>query len=416
MSKLTSLQKPKRFLRSLLAMGALATMAGAAYADGTNAGTTVENTFVLNYEVEGNVQPPITNDNVSPPPGSVVQGTPTLFTVDRLVDLTVTAVNSPQSVTPGATGPNATLIFEVTNTGNDTQAYTFSLQDGVDSNGATANFDATGVTISYQIDDDGTPGFGPGDTVVTVPAVAPGTAGASATQRTPDIPADTTFRVLVSGTIPSGQTDGTADDLILIAETRDPVTWIEEGPSGSEGAITSAETGANNLESDAQNVLADSFGTAQEVDNDGLFSAQGTFVVASPDLAAAKTVAVIATEGEAPFDCATGAAIATPAQFSTPGSCIEYVITVINNGATANASNVDIVDVLPDEIIFVAATAAGFLPADAAAVPPVLAPVVGAPATNTACNGAPATCSISVSDGSIGPGDTATLTIRAIVD
>jgi uncharacterized repeat protein (TIGR01451 family) len=403
-------QSLRKGWRAIAALGALVAMAGAAYADGTDAGTSVENTFVLNYEVEGVVQPPITNDTdpTTQPPGAIVQGTPTLFTVDRLVDLTVAAVNSPLSVTPGASGPNATLVFEVTNTGNDTQSYTFSLQDGVDSNGAADNFDATGVTISYQIDDDGTPGFGPGDTVVTVPAVTPGTANATAAQRTPDIPADTTFRVLVSGTIPSGQTDGTADDLILIAETRDPVDWVIEGASGSSGDVTAAETGANNLENVAQNVLADGFGTAEEIDDDGLFSAQGTFVVASPDLNASKTVAVIASEGEAPFDCAAGAAITSPAQFSIPGACIEYVITVVNNGATAIASNVDVLDILPDEIVFVDAAFAGFETA------PV--PSLAAPGPNTACDGTATTCSVEVSGGSIAPGNTATLTIRAIVD
>ena len=135
-------QSLRKGWRAIAALGALVAMAGAAYADGTDAGTSVENTFVLNYEVEGVVQPPITNDTDPPtqPPGAIVQGTPTLFTVDRLVDLTVAAVNSPLSVTPGASGPNATLVFEVTNTGNDTQSYTFSLQDGVDSNGAAGNF------------------------------------------------------------------------------------------------------------------------------------------------------------------------------------------------------------------------------------------------------------------------------------
>ncbi len=398
-------------LRAFIALATLAaSIAGVAYADGTDAGTSVENTFVLNYEVQGVVQPPITNDDdpATQPVGAVVQGTPTLFTVDRLIDLTVAPVNSPLLVPPGGSGAGATLVFEVTNTGNDTQSYTFSLQDGVDSNGAVGNFDATGVTISYQIDDDGTAGFGPADTVVTVPAVAPGTASAPAAQRTPDIPADTTFRVLVSGTIPSSQTDGTADDLILIAETRDPVNWIVEGASGSAGNVTLAETNANTLENVAQNVFADGFGTAQEVDDDGLFSAQGTFLVTSPDLDAAKTVAVIASEGEAPFDCATGAAITTPNQFSVPGACIEYVISVVNNGAAAVAGNVDIVDILPAELEFVGAAFAGFEAAPA--------PVLAAPGANTACDGTNTTCSVGVSGGSIAPGNTATLTIRAIVN
>ena len=401
---------PLKGWRALLAVGAAVSLVGAAFADGTDAGTSVENTFVLNYEVEGVVQPPITNDDdpATQPSGAVLQGTPTLFTVDRLVDLTVAAVNSPLSVTPGATGPTATLVFEVTNTGNDTQSYSFSLQDGVDSNGAVGNFDATGVTISYQIDDDGTPGFGPADTVVTVPAIAPGTANATAAQRTPDIPADTTFRVLVSGSIPLGQTDGTADDLILIAETRDPVDWIVEGASGSAGEVTAAETGANTLQNVAQNVLADGFGTAQEIDEDGLFSAQGTFLVASPDLDASKTVAVIASEGEAPFNCAADAPVTSPTQFSVPGACIEYVITVVNNGATAVASNVGIVDVLPEQIEFVSAAFAGFETTPA--------PSLAAPGPNTACDGTATTCSVGVSGGSIAAGNTATLTIRAIVD
>ena len=408
MSRLSLKANTERVLKSVAALFAAAAMAGSAYADGTDAGTSVENTFVLNYDVGAVAQPPITNDPTSTLPGAVVQGTPTLFTVDRLVDLTVATVNSPLIVTPGASGGAATLVFEVTNTGNDTQSYSFSLEDGVDSNGAVANFDATPYVISYQIDDDGTAGFGPGDTVVVVPEIAPGTTAATAAQRTPDIPADTTFRVLISGTIPSGQTDETADDLILIAETRDPITWVVEGASGSDGQVTSAETAANNLGSDAQNVLADGFGTAEEGDDDGLFSAQGTFEVASPDLAAAKTVDVIATEGETPFDCAADAAVTTSPQFSTPGSCIEYVITVINNGATALASNVSIVDVLPDEIVFVDASFAGFEAAPA--------PTLTEPAADTACDGLPATCSVSVSGGAIAAGNTATLTIRAIVE
>lgn len=407
MSRLSLKTSTTRVLKSVAALFAAAALAGSAYADGTDAGTSVENTFVLNFDVGAVPQPPITNDPTSTLPGVIVQGTPTLFTVDRLVDLTVAAVNTPLTVTPGASGGAATLVFEVTNTGNDTQSYTFSLQDGVDSNGAVANFDATPYVISYQIDDDGTPGFGPGDTVVVVSEVVPGTAAAAAALRTPDIPADTTFRVLVSGDIPAGQTDGTADDLILIAETRDPVTWVVEGASGSGGNVTAPETGANNLESVAQNVLADGFGTGEEGDEDGRFSAQGTFIVASPDLDAAKTVDVIATEGETPFDCATDAAITASPQFSTPGSCIEYVITVVNNGATAVASNVAIVDVLPAEIEFVAASFAGF--------DTTPAPVLAAPTANTVCDGTATSCSVGVSGGSIAAGNTATLTIRALV-
>ncbi|MEO9970034.1 MAG: hypothetical protein ABJG15_09470 [Hyphomonadaceae bacterium] len=379
---------PRTLLRPVLAIGAAAALAGGAYADGTDAGTEVENTFVLNYEVNSVAQAPITNDPASGITGAVVQGAPTLFTVDRLVDLTVLQTNSPLTVTPGATGVNAQLSFTVTNTGNDAQSYSFSLADvGGD------DFDATGLTISYQI---------AGGAIVTVPAVVPGTA--ATTDHTPDIPPDTPFTVFVSGTIPTTQVDTDFDDLILVAETRDPVTWLVEGASTTEGNVTLAETGANDLVLAAQNVLADGTGTTEEVDNDGLFSAQARFIIESPDLAAAKTVAVVATE---PADCETDTILTTPAQFATPGSCIEYVITVENTGATALASNVEIVDVLPAEVEFIAASFAGF---EAAPVPSLTVP--GSPTT---CDGTDTTCSVDVSGGSIAAGNTATLTIRAIV-
>ncbi len=372
----------------------------------TTAGTTVENTFTLNYQVAGTPQPTITNDTDTVIPGAIVQGTETRFTVDRVIDLTVAVTNSPLNVAPGASGTGATLIFEVTNTGNDAQSYTFSLQDGVDSNGAAANFNATGVTITYQIDDDGTPGFGPGDTAVTVPAVAPGTATATALQRTPDIAAGTVYRVLVSGSIPSSQADGTADDLILIAESRNPVTWAFEGASGSAGNVTAADTGGNTQVGVAENVLADGTGTAQEIANDGRFSRQATFLVASPDLAASKTVAVVATNGRTPFNCASAAPL-TGNQFSVPGSCVEYLITVVNNGSIATAQDVDVVDVLPLQVEFASLAVAGFNASPA--------PVTSAPAASTSCDGTASTCRVAVENAELAAGATATLAIRAIV-
>lgn len=380
---------PRKLLRPVLALGAAAALAGGAYADGTDAGTEVENTFVLNYEVNNVEQAPITNDPASGITGAIVQGTPTLFTVDRLVDLTVQQTNSPLTVTPGATGVNAQLSFSVTNTGNDAQSYSFSLADV-----AADDFDATGLTISYQIG---------GGAIVPVPAVVPGTA---TTNHTPDIPPDTPFTVFVSGTIPTSQADTDFDDLILIAETRDPVNWLVEGASTTAGAVTVAETDPNDLELAAQNVLADLSGTTEEADNDGLFSAQARFIIESPDLEAEKTVAVVAT---VPSNCASDAIVTTPTQFATPGSCIEYVITVENTGATAVASNVEIVDILPAEVQFIAASVAGFLPA------PAPAAVLTAPSAPTNCDGTDTTCSVDVSGGSIAANSTATLTIRAIV-
>ena len=87
------------------AAGALSLLAGAAHAQNnfTDAGTNVENTFTLDYEVGSVSQPTITNDPTLGG-GSVVQGAPTEFTVDRLIDLVVQEQNSPLTVAPGSTG------------------------------------------------------------------------------------------------------------------------------------------------------------------------------------------------------------------------------------------------------------------------------------------------------------------------
>lgn len=75
----------------------------AAEAAGTSAGTTVANTFTLDYQVGGVSQTQITSS-----------GSPTEFTVDRLVDLTVTSAGD-TTVVPGATGQ--TLVWSVRNDG-----------------------------------------------------------------------------------------------------------------------------------------------------------------------------------------------------------------------------------------------------------------------------------------------------------
>ena len=131
-----------------LAMAVSLGLASAAHAANnlTEAGVSVSNTFELSFSVSGTAQPVITNDSVSPPVGAVVQGSPTVFTVDRKVDFIVTATNSTLTSAPNT---NATLTFEVLNEGNDTSAYSFSIDD-LDSGAST--FDATSLVVRYLID------------------------------------------------------------------------------------------------------------------------------------------------------------------------------------------------------------------------------------------------------------------------
>lgn len=392
-------------------------LANAAHADNTltEAGTSVSNTFELSYSVSGTTQPVITNDNVTPPAGAVVQGTPTLFTVDRKVDLIVTATNSTLTTAPGT---NATLTFEVLNEGNDTAAYSFSVED-LDSGGTT--FDASSVVIRYLIDanDDGVINDG---AFTTIAETTVGD-GAGSAVVTGDVPKGVRVFVQVQGTVAAGVADTSTDDITLVTEVRDPTAFGLEA-SATPGAVTAASGGGNNLLGAAQNVLADGTGVlaAENTgDADGLFATTGIIQVESPDLSATKTVLVIKEPGIAdPFvaltDCATATAVADAK--AVPGSCVEYVIEVENTGATATATNLVIDDILPAEVTFVAATletttGTGFADdTGIAGAGPVL--TVPTDAAESNCNGVD-TCVIQLSDAVLAAGEVGQIVIRAEV-
>ena len=398
-----------------LAMAVCLGLAGAAHAANTltEAGTSVSNTFELSYSVSGTAQPIITNDNATPPVGAVVQGTPTLFTVDRKVDLIVTATNSTLTTVPGT---DATLTFEVLNEGNDTTAYAFSVAD-LDSGAST--FDASSIVVRYLVDanDNGTADDG-AFTAVTETTIG---AGAGSAFVTGDVPKGVRVFVQVQGTIAAGVADTFTDDVTLIAEARNPTAFANEA-SASPAAVTAATGGANVLTGTAQNVLADGTGVAaSEGDADGLFAATGIIQVESPDLNAEKTVLVIKEPGIAdPFvaltDCATASAEADAK--AVPGSCVEYTIEDENTGATASATNLVIDDILPAEATFVSAalattSATGF--ADDTVIGGV-GPVLTAPTTpaDSDCDGA-TTCVIQLSDAILAAGEVGQIVIRAMV-
>lgn len=340
-----------------------------AYAGGTAAGTNVQNTFTLNYNVSGTAQTQIDNT-----------ASPTEFTVDRLIDLTV-ASNGNTNVAPGAL--NQDLVFSLTNNGNDTQAYSFALvNEGGD------DYDATGLNITYYADDgDGI--FEPGADDGAGSAYTPGSGNASS-----DLAADAIIWVVVDGDIPAARVDTDTSDVTLVSDTLDPTT------GASPGTAVTADAGGNTLTGAAENVLADGSGTANEGSNAGDHSATGTYVVASADLSASKTVSVFTQDGS---NCTT--IPGTPGvgdQYSVPGACVEYVISTTNNGATASATSVAISDVLANELQFVNAAASGFTGG-----------TFTQPATNTDCTGG--ACTISLTGATLTAGSTGTIKIRALV-
>ena len=371
--------KLSRHLRvAVLAAGAaLAVSASnAAHAAGTSAGTSVSNTFTLDYNI------------ATVPQTQITPGAPTTFTVDRVVDLTVSSQGD-VNVAPAATAQE--LVFGVRNDGNDNQAYSFALEDlGGD------DFDATSVTLRYYADAGSDGIFTAG--VDDAGAGTAYTAGSGAASS--DLAPDATLWAILSGDIPAGATNGQADGHILLADSLNPVVSLDAAYSAVAGAATTAEVGANNLNGEAQNVLADGTGTAAaDAANDGAHSATASFVVVTASLSASKTVIVVATDASA-ITCATDPALAGN-QYAVPGACIEYVISVTNAvGASATATDIAVSDTLPDEVAFVGVTQASFTVAGTLTTPG---------------GGCTTSCVVSLSTASLAPNTTGTMTIRATV-
>ncbi len=408
---------------SLIALvaGVSFAMTAPAHAVGTDAGKSVENTFTLDYEVDNVEQGTITNDptytgEAGDPAPVIDPNGPTDFTVDRLVDLSVSADNSGLQVPPNA--QDRILQFSVTNTGNDYQTYSFSLRDV-----AGDDFDATDLTLTYSrqaydLDGDGDM-LDPCEAQITdapLTATPVGTSAGSAGY-TCDIPTDLPFTVKVSGDIPDGVAESSLDNLVLVAEARNPNQWAFETLAPTAGGVTAADgDGANTIDGTAENVLADGSGTAEENPNDGLMSSQSSYFVTSPDLTAEKLVWVLDTFSDSAECSSTAVPGSEPTtQYPAPGACVLYIIEVTNTGEVSgsDAGGIDIVDVLPENVAFVSATRVNF---DTAGT------LTFKKADNTTdCNGAAGeVCTVSLSGAELNavPGATdavAQLYIRALV-
>lgn len=349
----------------------------AAHAAGTDAGTSVSNTFTLDYQVGGVSQTQIT------------PGAPTTFTVDRKIDLDVASLGD-VNVSPGATGQQ--LVFRVRNDGNDNQAYSLSLEDL-----AGDDFDATLAAAATIYVDDGDQSFEPGGDDGAGVAYTLGSPTASG-----DIAPDAFLWVVISGDIPGGRPDGDIDGVILLADTLNPATSLDPGYTATPGTEANGSGVANVENGEAQNVLADGTGAAlpgSDGANDGTHSGLGRYVVQAADLTASKIVTVIATDSTS-ITCASDP-VQAGNQYAVPDACIEYVISVTNDaGAPVAATSIDIADTLPAEVALVGAVAAGFT----------------TPGTLTTAAPCPADpCVVAFSGGSLDPGDTGTITIRATV-
>lgn len=291
----------KQLLGAVSALALVAMSSTPALAVGTTANTTITNSVTVNYNVNGNAQNAvIANDS---------------FTVDQRVNLTVTAINTPVTVSPNQT--NRVLAFDVTNLSNS--AADFDLSTAL-RGGTAANI--SNIRIYRDTD---------GDRVLDAAEL-----GAGPITFLDEVAADATVAVLVVSDIGINAVNGNTFDVALTAAAH------AAGTAGTLGTRLQASTGANQVDA-VDTVLFDGQGVS-DADNDGVFSAQGRYTVSGAVLAVAKTSRVVSD----PVNGATNPK-------AIPGATIEYCITVANAAGAATAAGVNLLDDLPVDVAYSAA-------------------------------------------------------------
>jgi uncharacterized repeat protein (TIGR01451 family) len=296
----------------MAAAASIAAIAAAspAWADGTTAGTNVNNTATLSYQA-----------------GTVTQGDVTsnvaTFKVDRKVNLAVAGTTPATEVVGGAL--TQVTKFTVTNTSNAPLDFGLLATNQVGGAGpinGTDNFDVTNFRYAIDVNGDGVYTAGT-DTIVTF---------------LDEIAADASRTVFVLADIPAGRVNNDVAAVVLTA------TSAEAGTPGTQGANVAETAGVDNPNA-VDTVFADTAG-ATDAARDGKFSARDQYNVVS----ATVTLVKIATVISDPFNGTTNPK-------AIPGATIEYCLIANNTGAGV-ANNVNVNDVVPTQTAFV--TGSGF--------------------------------------------------------
>ena len=384
-----------KLMKGLLGATALIVIStGTAFAqnDFTPAGELVSNTFTLDYEVNNTAQTQITNT-----------ATPTVFNVDRLVNVTVSSSGNTLTIPEQE---DVLLPFVVVNNGNDTHAYLLGFEQG-----GSDDFDTTTATTLPEIifyDESADTNNDGALSEAERLAATPQNYSPTGTVNIPELAPDERAFVFVRQNIPAGGAAADEADILFYANTQ----TIDSGTGATlVYSETLGDTNGNDADAtEVENVLADQDGPAvtNDAPTDGAHSALGSYILELPDVTATKEVFGVAAGAPGTCDAIPSPYVetATNTEYFTPNSCVEYIIKVVNAGST-NATNIDLSDILPDHLTFREAVVAGdlnFLPAD-----------LTAPAAATACDGT-ATCTVSLVDATLDAGDTGYLVIRATID
>lgn len=274
--------------------------ASPAMADGTPAGSTIQNTASVDYRVNNVSQTAATGSDS--------------FIVDRKINLTVEEVgNVTTSVGPGQTEQATT--FRITNLSN--AALDFDLLATQANNGATT---AHGGTDSFNVTnvryflDNGDNVYGAGDTEIFY---------------LDEIAADNDAVIHVVADIPLGLTSGDVAGVTLTA------TAAEAGTANALGATVTETAGANTANMDTVFVSA--------VSNGGVASASDSddYTVQAAGISVDKTSRLIS-------DPVNGA---SDPKF-IPGAIVEYCIAVSNSTGSATATDIAVSDTIPTTVTY----------------------------------------------------------------
>jgi uncharacterized repeat protein (TIGR01451 family) len=297
---------------ALVAVAALGWWTGA-NAQGTLAGTSIDNRATVNYSVGGLAQAPIESSptgNVTPGVGA---GANTSFLVDNRINLSVSEVSGNATVvTPGMVGQ--VLAFTVANSGNSPQGYELTLSEEVGTVlfGSADNAQFGLANLVIRVDEDPSGGNGTGNDAYD------GTESATAIDVLNPGQSITVF-VLANPTVPLTLINGNITNINLQARTAEP---------GTNGGTLELASPAGNLPNVVEIMFVDA-------GNDATESASDQFSVVSAGLRITKAETIL----DDPFGTAIPRAL--------PGSNVEYLITIENTSTTTPADGVSLSDPVP---------------------------------------------------------------------
>lgn len=331
----------------------------------TNAGTTVSNLATLNFQVGGVAQTEIESSEAGNSAPGVGNGSATTFDVDRILDLTVTAIDVAEvSVSPGANnGTDETnsvaLEFTVDNTGNARQNIALQAVNTANGLGSADNTAGASEVTSFQyyLDTNTNGVLDTGDTAIAT--ATPGGSGIAVPVLTDQEYASAAVTVFVVAQIPTSVNVSAGDiaAISLVAAVAEPDTDDPTaGNLGATGALITTDDAATADTGAIEDVLAD--GTAGTAGEDGSFDfATGTanlndgddvisngqhsdtsaYIVATADISVSKAVATVCDNTN----------LATNPK-AIPGSIQRYTITVTNGStSTQSATLTQLEDLIP---------------------------------------------------------------------